>query len=145
MLEISYGDMPPSARHCAMQIAENEKGVIAWRDTLPPTHRPCIYPQNLWDAYRITVLRRPSKRKWQNRLKIDEATALRAREDVRLALRDVARRQRYNISENVLEDFAYAALISCLNALDIAIPQALVRRVAFVNGSGKHVAVPPSR
>jgi len=64
---------------------------------------------------------------------------------VKLALRDVARRQRYNISENVLEDFAYAAFVATLNALDIAIPRALVRRVAFVNGTGKNVAAPPSR
>ena len=39
-----FGDMPHSARHCAMQISENEKAVLKWMGSLPPTNRPLVYP-----------------------------------------------------------------------------------------------------
>ena len=139
--ENGFSEIPHSARNCSMAIAQNENGALAWIKTLPPVRRPRIYPLNIWSAYRVTVLRK-SRRDWRDRLGIDEATALRAHEDVKMALRDVARRQLYNISEGVLDEFVYAAFVATLNALDIAVPQGLIRKVAYVNGNGNRVTVP---
>ena len=57
-----------------------------------------------------------------------------------MALRDVARRKRYGISEDVLEEFARAAFVATLNALDIAVPQALIRKAAY--GASQRVTAP---
>jgi len=139
--ENGFGDMPNSARNCSMQIAQNEEAVLRWLAAQTPTRRPRVYPQVVWQAYRATIARQEGRPMLRSRLNIDGPTALRARDDVKMAMRDVARRQRYAIAENVLDDFAYAAIISCLNALDVAVPQGLIRKVAFVNGSGRRAPV----
>jgi hypothetical protein len=104
--------------------------------------RPRVYPANVWNAYRTDALNRPSKAAWRNRLRLDEATALRAREDARLAMRDVARRKQYEISENMLRELAEAAFGAILNSLDIAVPENLLRRITFTTAAGKRVTIP---
>ena len=128
-----FDDMTHSARHCCLQLAENETGVVAWRKTLPGTNRPCIYPNNLWNKYRTTVLGRPSKATWRNRLRIDEAAALLARDAARLAAKDAARGQ--YVAATTVEMIADACLIAILNTFDIVVPSPLAR--AYTNGAGK--------
>jgi hypothetical protein len=125
------------------QLLDGDRAKREWRLSVDQDAAAGTTPPDLpaESAYRVTVLRK-SRRDWRDRLGIDEATALRAHEDVKMALRDVARRQLYNISEGVLDEFVYAAFVATLNALDIAVPQGLIRKVAYVNGNGNRVTVP---
>jgi hypothetical protein len=131
-----FGDMVHSARHCCLQLAQSEKGLLSWIETLPPTHRPRVYPQNVWQAYRVSVLKRTSKQDWRNRLQIDEETALQARDAARLAARDAARCQ--YISASTIEMLADAAFVATLNALDIAVPSIMTR--PYTNGAARRAA-----
>jgi hypothetical protein len=128
------------ARGGAGLCAENENGIKKYLKTLPVAGRPMVHCQVVWRAYRVAILKKPSKQGWRDRLQIDEATALQARDGARLAARDAARGQ--YVAAAVVAAIADAAFAATLNALDIAVPEKLVRDVTFTTATGQRVTVP---
>jgi len=58
-----------------------------------------------------------------NKLGLSQENGIQAWKDVLMAPRDVVRRQRYEVSKNMLDEFAQMAFVAPLDALDIAVPE----------------------
>jgi len=80
-----FAEIHRAMRVAAVLCVENAAEVRAWWESLPPQRREAQNPQHIWrclSAAKRKALPHP------RRLRIDEATALRAWEDARLAARD---------------------------------------------------------
>jgi len=99
--------------------------------SLSPERRDVQNPQHIWRCFSAA---RQKKKPYHRRLHIDEAAALRAHADAKLAMRDVARRKGYEISENELIELAEAAFVAILNSLDIVVPENMRRKITTAVG-----------
>jgi hypothetical protein len=139
--ETGFTEIAKAARATAMPCAENEKDVRRWLKTLPAAGRPQQHPEVVWrNFYLATKAAQGSRPGWRTRMRIDEATALRARDDVVMACHDVVRRGGYDIADDVVDVIANAAFVATLNALDVAVPERFLRKVTFTV-AGQRVTV----
>jgi hypothetical protein len=60
---------------------------------------------------------------------------------LRMACHDVVRRGGYDIADDVVDAIANTAFVATLNALEIAVPERLLRKVTFTV-AGQRVTVP---
>lgn len=133
--ENGFYDMPKAARACCMLLAEHEKGVHKWIKSRPHKGRPVVNCQVTWRAYRLEVLKEQTDLGWRNRKQLNEKIGLQAWEDAKLAARDSARGQ--YVSAQTVDAIARAVFVATLNALDIAVPERLVRNLRRANSNGK--------